>query len=123
MRASVIVAAALTLIACASPQVPVPLGGAASGGSTIIVGTLSTNPCEERTAPVYTAAIVAAERAAAYVRSGQLDARSAQRVLDLGRGARADLDAACPNKVLDAGRLASAEVAVINMQTILGGVR
>ena len=116
-----LIAALALLTACAGT--PQPLGGAADGGGLIVVGTLATNPCEMRTAPVYTAAQVATERATHAVRSGALPIAQAEDVLTLGRRAKVDLDAACARGVIDTGLVAAAEDAVIQMQTILGGVR
>lgn len=122
MRALLILAA-LTLSACASQPEQAPLAGKATGFDPIVVGTLATNPCEARVAPTYTAATVLAERTSRAVRDGRLAPDTAQKILDLGRAARADLDAACVNGVLDASRLAAAESAVSGMQNILGGTR
>ena len=116
-----LVATVALLAACSST--PQPLNGAAEAGGLIVVGTLATNPCEMRTAPVYTAAQVAVERATHAVRSGALPVAQAEAVLTLGRRAKADLDAACAHGVTDASLIAAAESAVVQMQTILGGVR
>lgn len=122
MRALVILAA-LALSACASTSEQVAVDGSAQAASTIVVGTLSTNPCEMQTASTYTAAQVLVERTTKAVRAGVLPAASAQQVLDLGRAARADLDAACARDVLDSAKLAAAQSRVDQMQTILGGAR
>jgi hypothetical protein len=100
-----------------------PLAADVSQPVVIRVATLSTNDCEARVAPVYTAAVVATERGAAMVRKRQLPYSAGDTLIALSRSARADLDAACPNAVLDSLRLASAESAVAQMQTILAGAR
>lgn len=116
--------ATLLIVACSAPPVQQDaLAANAKATSPIIVATLATNACEARTAPVYTAAIVATERGRRYFQAGQLAASDADQLIALGRSAKADLDAACPGKVLDAARLAAAEDAVRKMQAILGGVR
>jgi hypothetical protein len=113
----------LALVGCSQQPVQTELGGSASLSAPIIVATLSTNDCEALTAPTYTAAQVAVERGARYVRSGRLSPEAGDDLLVLGRQAKSDLDAACPGKRLDASRLAAANAAVEKMQTILGGVR
>lgn len=108
----------------APPAQPQELAAAARAGSPILVATLSTNACEATTAPVYTAATVAIERAARYVRSGQLTADQGLQVLAAGRTARAALDAACATpSTVDAVRLAEAQAEVERAQQVLGGVR
>jgi hypothetical protein len=121
-RAFLLATALALLVGCSQPPVQ-SLSANTVATSPIIVATLSTNACEERTAPVYTAAIVASERGARYVRSGELAPSQGEVLLALGRQARADLNAACPGKRLDSARLAAAEATVREMQLILGGVR
>lgn len=123
MRNITLMLATLLLVACASPPVQQDLAANAKATSPIIVGTLATNACEAQTAALYTAAQVAVERGARYVRSGQLAPAQGDSLLAHGRSAKADLDAACARGVLDSTRLASAQAEVADMQTILGGVR
>jgi hypothetical protein len=111
------------LVGCSQSPISSALAGSAAARAPIIVGTLSTSACEAQTAPVYTAAQVAVERATRALEDGRLDASLAETVLKLGRGAKADLDAACHAGTLDGVRLAAADGAVAQMQMILGGAR
>lgn len=127
MRFVIAIALSALLAACASaptaPPVEQALVGHAPAGP-IVVATLATNACEMVTAPVYTAATVAAQRAGKALRERRLTVATAETVLVLGQRARADLDAACPDpNTVDATRLAAAESAVRQMQALLGGVQ
>lgn len=115
-RLLLIVAAALLATACGTQ---VPLQAAPKRVGMEATATLATNACEAAIAADYTGITVAARNAERRVNAGRLDTDRARRVLDLGRGARADLDAACPRGQPDAIRIERARAALTAMRELL----
>ena len=124
MRAVAAVAALLLASACATTPSEQTLSANALAGQTV-VATIATNSCQLETAPLYTAAVVEAQRAARALRTSQISIADAETVLTLGYRAKAALDIACADSAThaDATQLDYAAAAVGSMRAILGGAR
>ena len=119
MTRLLIALAALYLAACASAPTQPLAAAPARAASMDAVATLATNPCEAATAADYTAVITLARQAARRLDAGKLAPERARRVLDLGRGAKADLDRACAGKSIDSAAVQRARTDIASMRATL----
>ncbi len=127
MRYLIVIALAALVAACMAP--PVQLGGGATPGKPLVVGTLAAeNSHEWRAAPAWTQLIVLRHRAARLLDERRIDLAAAKRIQVLADEARGLLDAAAAadaaaDTAKAAALLTEAQLRLTDATLLLGGQR